>query len=169
MKQIILTIVAFAALGLALPPLPPSPAVDMEKRDPAGEKPVPVTLEAIRANRFPRFLRPAADLPVADQVPAGPPVPVPDPVPDGLPDPFLNSLLNGLLDSVLNGLPDDLPVANPVPVLKETLSVRSLLPLFSSLELTTLPNLLRKSSLCDYFELIWKLKNEVQCCTCNCA
>jgi len=118
---------------------------------------------------FPRFLRPAADLPVADQVPAGPPVPVPDPVPDGLPDPFLNGLLNGLLDSVLNGLPDDLPVANPVPVLKETLSVRSLLPLFSSLELTALPNLLRKSSLCDYFELLWKLKNEVQCCTCNCA
>jgi len=134
---------------------------------------------------FPRFLQPAADLPVANQVPAGPPVPVPDPVPNpvpnSLPNPFLNGLLDDLLDdlldSVLNGLPDDLaddlpianPVANPVPVLKETLPVRSLLPLLSSLELTALPNLLRKSSLCDYFELLWKLKNEVQCCTCNCA
>jgi hypothetical protein len=43
MKHIILAIVAFAAVALAMPRLPPSPVDIMEKREPAGENPVPVT------------------------------------------------------------------------------------------------------------------------------
>jgi hypothetical protein len=53
MKQVILTIVAFAAVALALPAPAPTLVVGMGKREPAGEKSAPVTLEA-RANRSPK-------------------------------------------------------------------------------------------------------------------
>jgi len=88
MKQIILTIVAFAALGLALPPLPPSPAVDMEKRDPAGEKPAPVTLEAIRANRFSKVSTARRRPPRRRPGPGRPPRPGPRPGPRRSPRPI---------------------------------------------------------------------------------
>jgi hypothetical protein len=170
MKHIILAIVAFAAVALAMPRLPPSPVDIMEKREPAGENPCSCysISKLLELTAFLRLLRPAAGLPDPDQGPNNPPGPDPDP------GPTPNDLLNELLD----GLPDPGPASRASlrrPPWYEPVR-RYKIPslLLTRLETQTLlknntSNLLRKSSLCDYFELSWKLKNEVQCCTCNWA
>ena len=69
MKQVILTIVALAAIGFAMPA--PTPTVGMEKREPAGESFVPLLLKS-KLTALLRLLRGAAKPPVPD---AGPPIP----------------------------------------------------------------------------------------------